>query len=201
MKVDRVSAGRRAPSSHLVRTGLLVTLHTRQSLETHQKGKLAADRRRRWGGALMPSEVMSTLLRLKGGVWICRPLIWHRYLCPHLCLLSSCTTWAALPGSWQHPFTSCYCIHWGAVRKPSLSFFVWKSGCCLLLMHSPPVLKWWEYAICFPVRKSLAVELEYHSHARFLYRPKRQWKTRYDKWDIAVRRLQMLTEPAAFNNS
>lgn len=39
-------------------------------METHQRGKLAADRkgRQRGGNTLKPLEVMSSLLRLKDGV-------------------------------------------------------------------------------------------------------------------------------------
>jgi len=136
----RVSAGRSAPillSCQNRPAGY--SLHKREhSAESHQRGKLAADRRGWWRGVntLKPLEVMSSLLRLKDGVWICWPLIRHQYLCPHLCFLSPCTILARLLGSWQCPFTSCYFRLGAAVSKPSLSFFVWKSGPFLPLMHS-----------------------------------------------------------------
>lgn len=97
-----------------------------------------------WRGAntLKPLEVMSSLLRLKDSVWICWPLIWHQYLCPHLCFLSLCTIRACLSASWQCPFTSCYCTLGAAVSRPSLSFFVSKSGLFSPLMHSLSVGKW-----------------------------------------------------------
>lgn len=83
--------------------------------------------RREWG---KESDV-SGLVRIEGGIRICLALIWHQYLCPHLCFLSlSChsllaldnvsldyviglTTWstphpsATLPLQWVSPFLPC----------------------------------------------------------------------------------------------
>lgn len=128
------------------------SLHEREESGDTSEGKAGCRQKGGgWRGAntLKLLEVMSSLLRIKDGVWICWPLIWHRYLCPHLCFLSLCTILARLHGSWQCPFTSSDCTLGAAVSKPSITFFVWKSGpffffFFLPLMHSslPGSDKW-----------------------------------------------------------